>query len=292
MTSARRARIAGSGRPRARLAELFGFMLAVIKFQAVGGFLLAAMRRRALSAMAVRCLIVEDNQSFLDAARKLLEQQGLTVVGVASTSEEALRRARRRAGESRSLEQVVIDSYGMRELLALIERWGPAVHRGWSSSLYSMSSNTRTPATTTSCRSSRSFSGATAAGEGRDDQRARSPLRGHRCRVAPVCRGEPDRDAQRRPLWPLVGDSPRRPEDRRPEDESEANPEPRFGKRLALAPSCARLEEADLPQEGAADGQLDRDDRLEELNRYVPDCSLSLGQVVGKDTYGRSSPGG
>jgi hypothetical protein len=31
---------------------------------------------------------------------------------------------------------------------------------------------------------------------------------------------------------------------------------------------------------------------LEELNRYVPDCSLSLGQVVGKDTYGRSSPGG
>ena len=41
--------------------------------------------------MAIRCLIVDDNQSFLDAARKLLEQQGLTVVGVASTSEEALR---------------------------------------------------------------------------------------------------------------------------------------------------------------------------------------------------------
>jgi hypothetical protein len=47
------------------------------------------------------------------------------------------------------------------------------------------------------------------------------------------------------------------------------------GKALALAPSCARLEEADLPQEGAADGQLDRDDRLEVLNRYVHGCPLS-----------------
>jgi DNA-binding NarL/FixJ family response regulator len=40
--------------------------------------------------MAVRCLIVDDNHSFLDAARTLLEREGLTIAGVASTSAEAL----------------------------------------------------------------------------------------------------------------------------------------------------------------------------------------------------------
>jgi DNA-binding NarL/FixJ family response regulator len=40
----------------------------------------------------IRCLIVDDNQSFLKAARVLLERQGLTI-GVASTSAEALRQA-------------------------------------------------------------------------------------------------------------------------------------------------------------------------------------------------------
>lgn len=41
----------------------------------------------------MRCLIVDDSPRFLDAARGLLERQGITVVGVASTSAEALRRA-------------------------------------------------------------------------------------------------------------------------------------------------------------------------------------------------------
>jgi DNA-binding NarL/FixJ family response regulator len=41
----------------------------------------------------LRCLIVDDSPRFLDAARGLLERQGVTVVGVASSSEEALRRA-------------------------------------------------------------------------------------------------------------------------------------------------------------------------------------------------------
>jgi DNA-binding NarL/FixJ family response regulator len=41
----------------------------------------------------IRLLIVDDNQSFLDAARVLLEREGLTVAGVASTSAEALREA-------------------------------------------------------------------------------------------------------------------------------------------------------------------------------------------------------
>jgi DNA-binding NarL/FixJ family response regulator len=43
--------------------------------------------------VALRCLIVDDNPSFLDAAASLLEREGLSVVGMASTGEEALRQA-------------------------------------------------------------------------------------------------------------------------------------------------------------------------------------------------------
>jgi DNA-binding NarL/FixJ family response regulator len=43
--------------------------------------------------MAFRVLIVDDSGSFLDAARILLEREGLGVVGVASTTEQALRQA-------------------------------------------------------------------------------------------------------------------------------------------------------------------------------------------------------
>jgi DNA-binding NarL/FixJ family response regulator len=38
----------------------------------------------------IRCLIVDDNQPFLDAARLLLEREGVAVVGIATTSAEAL----------------------------------------------------------------------------------------------------------------------------------------------------------------------------------------------------------
>ena len=41
----------------------------------------------------LRCLIVDDSPRFLDAARGLLERQGITVVGVASNSADALQRA-------------------------------------------------------------------------------------------------------------------------------------------------------------------------------------------------------
>jgi CheY-like chemotaxis protein len=43
--------------------------------------------------MSLRVLIVDDNTQFLDAARGLLDREGLAVVGVASTSVEALRQA-------------------------------------------------------------------------------------------------------------------------------------------------------------------------------------------------------
>jgi CheY-like chemotaxis protein len=39
----------------------------------------------------MRCLIVDDSADFVDAARGLLECEGITVVGVASTSADALR---------------------------------------------------------------------------------------------------------------------------------------------------------------------------------------------------------
>jgi DNA-binding NarL/FixJ family response regulator len=46
--------------------------------------------------MAFRCLIVDDNTRFLEAALVLLGRQGLDVVGLASTGVEALRLAHER----------------------------------------------------------------------------------------------------------------------------------------------------------------------------------------------------
>jgi DNA-binding NarL/FixJ family response regulator len=43
--------------------------------------------------VALRCLIVDDNTPFLNAARALLEREGLTVEGVASTGADALQQA-------------------------------------------------------------------------------------------------------------------------------------------------------------------------------------------------------
>jgi CheY-like chemotaxis protein len=55
------------------------------------------MRRRTVvcdaGVMPVRCLIVDDNEEFLEAAGTLLEREGLTIAGVASTSADALRKA-------------------------------------------------------------------------------------------------------------------------------------------------------------------------------------------------------
>jgi two-component system, NarL family, nitrate/nitrite response regulator NarL len=43
--------------------------------------------------MSLRCLIVDDSDEFLASAARLLEAQGMSVVGRATSSEEALRRA-------------------------------------------------------------------------------------------------------------------------------------------------------------------------------------------------------
>jgi CheY-like chemotaxis protein len=44
--------------------------------------------------MILRSLLVDDNDAFLKAASVLLEREGVTVVGVASNTAEALRQAR------------------------------------------------------------------------------------------------------------------------------------------------------------------------------------------------------
>jgi CheY-like chemotaxis protein len=43
--------------------------------------------------VALRCLIVDDNVDFLDAASELLGREGVNVVGTAATSKEAVQRA-------------------------------------------------------------------------------------------------------------------------------------------------------------------------------------------------------
>lgn len=49
-----------------------------------------ALPRSYPDLVVLRCLIVDDNRVFLDAARALLEQEGIRVVGVASTRPEAV----------------------------------------------------------------------------------------------------------------------------------------------------------------------------------------------------------
>src|SRR3954451_1213283 len=47
--------------------------------------------RSYLGPVPLRCMIIDDSLGFLRAARALLEQEGLDVVGVASTGAEAVR---------------------------------------------------------------------------------------------------------------------------------------------------------------------------------------------------------
>jgi CheY-like chemotaxis protein len=44
--------------------------------------------------VSIRCLLVDDSDAFLKAASDLLQREGVTVLGVASDSTEALRQAR------------------------------------------------------------------------------------------------------------------------------------------------------------------------------------------------------
>jgi DNA-binding NarL/FixJ family response regulator len=48
---------------------------------------------REAELVSIRCLLVDDNRTFLETARGLLDRQGVTVAGVASSTAEALRQA-------------------------------------------------------------------------------------------------------------------------------------------------------------------------------------------------------
>ena len=60
--------------------------------RSVEGFLLAGMRSTcaACEPEPMRCFLVDDSPDFLDAARYLLASDNVSVVGTASTSDEAL----------------------------------------------------------------------------------------------------------------------------------------------------------------------------------------------------------
>jgi DNA-binding NarL/FixJ family response regulator len=97
----------------------------------------------------MRCLIVDDNEEFLDSASRLLSAQGLEVVGRASSGAEAVRLvqalgpdvalvdvqlgdedgldvARRLAAGARETRIILISTHGENELAELIDG-SPAV---------------------------------------------------------------------------------------------------------------------------------------------------------------------
>jgi two-component system, NarL family, nitrate/nitrite response regulator NarL len=80
--------------------------------------------------MPTRVLIVDDNRPFLEAARVLLERQGLSVVGVALTGAEALRRAGELQPDLALVDIMLAEESGFECARDLIEHdrdGGPAV---------------------------------------------------------------------------------------------------------------------------------------------------------------------
>jgi DNA-binding NarL/FixJ family response regulator len=80
--------------------------------------------------MQLRVLIVDDNEAFLEAARALLQREGLSVVGVASTSAQALRAAEQLQPNVMLVDITLGDESGFeltRRLVARDGAGGPAV---------------------------------------------------------------------------------------------------------------------------------------------------------------------
>jgi DNA-binding NarL/FixJ family response regulator len=80
--------------------------------------------------MDFRVLIVDDNRSFLDAARVLLEREGVSVVGVCSTSAEALRKAEELRPDVALVDIMLAGESGFelaRNLVEHVSDGGPAV---------------------------------------------------------------------------------------------------------------------------------------------------------------------
>jgi DNA-binding NarL/FixJ family response regulator len=74
--------------------------------------------------VSLRCLIVDDNASFLHAAGALLERQGVTVVGLASNAADAVRRERELRPDVVLVDIVLGPESGFDVARALAERDG------------------------------------------------------------------------------------------------------------------------------------------------------------------------
>ena len=75
-----------------------------------------------LSSVGLRILIVDDNEAFLDAARALLEREGQSIVGVATSSAEALGRAEELRPDVVLVDIVLADESGFELVRRLVER--------------------------------------------------------------------------------------------------------------------------------------------------------------------------
>ena len=87
------------------------------------GFNAAGGGRWHAHAVSLSCLIVDDSASFREAAERLLERQGLTVAGVASSAEEALERARQLRPDVVLVDLVLGDASGF-DLARHLAAWG------------------------------------------------------------------------------------------------------------------------------------------------------------------------
>src|SRR5262245_50795904 len=80
--------------------------------------------------VSLRCLIVDDNQRFGDEARSLLESEGVSVVGVAASGDEAVRFAKALAPDLALVDISLGEESGFdvaRRLLDRLEARAPAV---------------------------------------------------------------------------------------------------------------------------------------------------------------------
>lgn len=92
-------------------------------------FRLAAMPARRLimkaGTMPVRCIIVDDNQEFLGTARGLLEGQGISVIGIASTGAQACRACQELQPDVVLLDVNLGDECGFEVARVLARQAGP-----------------------------------------------------------------------------------------------------------------------------------------------------------------------
>jgi DNA-binding NarL/FixJ family response regulator len=89
------------------------------------------MRGCALSAyaerMALRCVIVDDSGSFVEAARSLLEREGMRVVGAATTTADAMQKVAQLDPDVVLVDVFLGSESGPELAQRLVRNGGPAV---------------------------------------------------------------------------------------------------------------------------------------------------------------------